>query len=164
MMPASPSCAAVARAPAGPAGCAPPQTRARQEPLKLRMRVVLLHHLQPDVGPVEAGDEAGRLPQPQLVADVVARVRIGGGGERDERHPGKPLPQPAELHVLRPEVVPPLRDAVRLVDGDESDAGAWPRPARRRRRRRRRRRQPPPARSAASRSRNPSLVTRSGDT
>ena len=96
----------------------------RQEPLKLSMRVVLLDHLQADVGPVEAGDEAGRLLQPQLVADVVAGVRVGGGGERDERHPGKAVPQPPQRHVLRPEVVPPLRDAVRLVDGDEGDAGA----------------------------------------
>ena len=35
---------------------------------------------------------------------------------------GKVVAQPPELPVLGPEVVAPLADAVRLVDGDEPDA------------------------------------------
>ena len=43
----------------------------------------------------------------------------GGGGEGVQADAGKQLAQPAELPVLGPEVVAPLADAVRLVDGDE---------------------------------------------
>lgn len=39
----------------------------------------------------------------------------------EPRHPRKALRQHAEFPVLRPEIVPPLRDAVCLVDGDERD-------------------------------------------
>jgi hypothetical protein len=35
---------------------------------------------------------------------------------------GQQLAQAAELAVLRPEVMPPLADAVRFVDRDEADA------------------------------------------
>lgn len=94
----------------------------RQKTLKLSVRVVLVDHLQPDVGPVEAGDEAGRPFQAQLASDVVAGVRVGRSRERDQRRPGQTLPQPAQLHVFGPEVVPPLRDAVRLVYRYKRDA------------------------------------------
>jgi hypothetical protein len=39
-----------------------------------------------------------------------------------ERHAGEILAQPSELAVLGPEIVAPLADAMRFVDGDEPDA------------------------------------------
>ncbi len=48
-----------------------------------------------------------------------ARGAVGGRGERDARHAGKALAQHGELQVLGPEVVAPLRDAMRLVDGEQ---------------------------------------------
>jgi len=42
-------------------------------------------------------------------------------GERVQADRRQSLPQRAELAVLRPEIVPPLADAVRLVDGDVGD-------------------------------------------
>ena len=60
------------------------------------------------------------------------------------RHAGKLVAQQAQLPVLGPEVVAPLADAVRLVHGDERDAGT---------------------RAAARGSRSPpSPTSRSGDT
>ena len=46
----------------------------------------------------------------------------GGRGERVHRDAGELIAQPPELAVLGPEIVPPLADAVRLVDGDEPHA------------------------------------------
>ena len=53
--------------------------------------------------------------------DVVPGLGIGGGGEGDDRHSGEQPAQPAELHILGPEVVAPLRDAVGLVNGEQGD-------------------------------------------
>ena len=61
-------------------------------------------------------DEAARGREGELLRDVVLDARGGGGGERhDRRRPqrGQPL---AEEPVVGPEVVPPLLDAVGLVD------------------------------------------------
>jgi hypothetical protein len=41
------------------------------------------------------------------------------GGERDPRHVGEALVQHRQLPILRPEVVPPLRHAMGLVDGEQ---------------------------------------------
>ncbi len=46
----------------------------------------------------------------------------GGGGERMERRGRKVVAQTSELPILGPEIVAPLADAVRLVDGDEPHA------------------------------------------
>ena len=51
----------------------------------------------------------------RAVAVAVKACRLTSAKQRAQR---------AELPVLRPEVVPPLADAVRLVDGDEADAGS----------------------------------------
>jgi hypothetical protein len=39
-------------------------------------------------GPVEAADELARFLQLQVLHDVRARRGVGGGGQRDARHPG----------------------------------------------------------------------------
>ena len=81
--------------------------------------VSLLDHAIPDVGAVDAGHEHPRRPQLQPLDDLGARLPVGGGGERNARHPGEPLVQHRELDVLRAKIVPPLRHAVRLVDGEQ---------------------------------------------
>ena len=81
-------------------------------------RLALLDDRVADVGPVEAGDVAGRVAEAQAGADVVAGLRVGGGGAGDDGHAGEQPAQPAQLHVLGAEVVAPLADAVRLVDGE----------------------------------------------
>ena len=57
-------------------------------------------------------------PQLEALDDVGARQRVGGGGEGDARHAGIALGQHRELQVVLAEVVAPLADAVRLVDGE----------------------------------------------
>jgi hypothetical protein len=56
--------------------------------------------------------------------DILAGLRIGGRRQRHQRHTREAPAQCAELHVLGPEVVPPLRHAVRLVDGEQRDPEA----------------------------------------
>ena len=54
--------------------------------------------------------------------DVLANAGVGGGGEREHAGVAELLPQLPEEQVVGAEVVPPLRDAVRLVDGEQVDA------------------------------------------
>jgi hypothetical protein len=64
-------------------------------------------------------NEARGVVEAELSDDVVLHLGCGRGGERDDRRrpeQGKPL---AEHPVIGPEIVPPLRDTVSLVDGDE---------------------------------------------
>ena len=67
----------------------------------------------------EAVDELGGVLEAQLGADVVAGAGVGGGGDRQARHAGEQLGQPAQRAVVGAEVVAPLADAVGLVDGDQ---------------------------------------------
>jgi hypothetical protein len=60
----------------------------------------------------------------QALDDVGAGVGVGGGGERDARHAGKRSCRMRQLQVLLAEVVPPLADAVRLVDGEQAEQAA----------------------------------------
>ena len=89
------------------------------EAQQLLARLVPLHDGVADVGPVEAADERAPAGQPKPLDDVLARRLVGRRGERDARHAGKLFRQHGELRVLRPEIVTPGRDAVRLVDGEE---------------------------------------------
>ena len=89
-----------------------------QLPLEHRSR----QHPVQEIRPVERADEFDRILQAELRCDVAADARGGGGRVRVHAHAGQQLAQASELAVLGPEVVPPLADAVRLVDRDEADA------------------------------------------
>ena len=74
-----------------------------------------------EVRPVEAGDDGVGLLDPEALADVGDHRGRGRRGE-GEHALGPELACPdGELEVVGPEVVAPLRDAVRLVDGEEGD-------------------------------------------
>jgi hypothetical protein len=75
-----------------------------------------------DVRAVEGGDEFTGVVELQAVRDLVARLLVGRGRERDARHVGKLLVQDRQADVFRAEIVAPLRDAVRLVDREQRDA------------------------------------------
>ena len=72
-----------------------------------------------DVVAAEAVDEAGGFGEPELLDDIVLHHGRGGGGQGDHRRRAEARQVAAEHAVVRPEVVAPLRDAVRLVDRDE---------------------------------------------
>ena len=96
---------------------------AGEELQQLVQRLALLDHRVADVGPVEAGDVHGGVGEPETEAHVVARLGVGGGRAGHDGDAGEQAAQPAELDVLGAEVVAPLADAVRLVDGEQGDAG-----------------------------------------
>ena len=77
-----------------------------------------------ELGPGETVDELGAVLQPQLGADVVAGPRVGGGCDRQPGRLGEHFGQAAEHAVFGAEVVAPLADAVRLVDGDQGQRQA----------------------------------------
>ena len=72
-----------------------------------------------DVRTVEPADEPAGADQAEPFPDFTARCLVCGSRQRHPRHAGEAVPQYGELEVLRPEVVTPLRDTVRLVDGEE---------------------------------------------
>ena len=75
-----------------------------------------------DVRAVEARDQELGVVHPQPCRDVGADTRGRGGGQRHEGDFGNLLAQRAQGQVVGPELVSPLRDAVRLVHRDETDA------------------------------------------
>ena len=98
---------------------------AEQEFAELTLRVVAQADAVADVGAIEAGDELPRVLQRKPLDDFLARALVRRGGERDARHLRKTLVQDRQLAVLRPEIVAPLRHAVRLVDREQRDLGAF---------------------------------------
>ncbi len=95
--------------------------RARAEELQhLLGRLGLGHDAIGEVGPVEAGDEAARLAQLQLLDDVRAHALGGGGGQRHHRaRRERASRSSASWRYSGPEIVAPFADAMRLVHGDQ---------------------------------------------
>jgi len=77
-----------------------------------------------DVGAVEAGDEPAGVAQAQTLDDLLGGGRGGRRRERHARDVGEAVGEVAEGEVVGPEVVAPLRHAVRFVDGDDAEATA----------------------------------------
>ncbi len=80
----------------------------------------IVHHPERDVGTVKRADKRGRISEAELSGDVVARETVGRRCERHDRHVGIKLLQPRETGVVRSEIMSPLRDAVSLVDGNQT--------------------------------------------
>src|SRR6185437_3192431 len=92
-------------------------------------RVVLVgvsagwHYRIGEIRAVEPGDDRRRRVKLELGDDVLADVRRRRGGERDRRRPTERFAHLRDTQITRPEIVAPLADAVRLVDGEQRDAG-----------------------------------------
>ena len=102
---------------------------ARQHVEQLRRLADLRLRADLEVRAMEARDEHLGVIHAQRMQDVGAGARIRGGGQRDARHAGEAFRQAGERAVFRPELVAPLRDAMRLVDGEQrelADATADP--------------------------------------
>jgi hypothetical protein len=87
-----------------------------------RRGIVALDHGIADVGPVEAGNEDARRVEAQAFDDFAARQVVGGGRQGDARHARPALVQDGKLDVLGAEIVAPLRDAMRFVDGEQGQS------------------------------------------
>src|SRR5580658_8531102 len=81
-------------------------------------------HEVTQVRPVEAERDLGGIAEAELRNDVVPYPARGAGGKGGDRDRGETLAQHAELAVFRPELVAPLRNAVRLVDREELERNA----------------------------------------
>ena len=86
---------------------------------QLAARVVLLHHAVADIGPVKARNDHARHGNTKLRQYVAARVRVCRRRERKARHIRKLVHQRREHPVIRPEIMPPFRHAMRLINGEE---------------------------------------------
>ena len=78
-----------------------------------------LDHFDGEVVAAEAVDETHGVVEAELRQDVVLHERRGRGGERQHGRGTQQVQLLAEHAVVGAEIVAPLRDAVRLVDGDE---------------------------------------------
>src|SRR6185437_17182241 len=95
-----------------------------EERQKLRLGVGLGGDAIADIGPVEAGGEDAGLAEDEALDDVAACRPVGGRGQRDARHFREALMQHRELAIFGAEIMAPLRDAMRLVDGEERQLAA----------------------------------------
>ena len=86
-----------------------------------RFRLARARTRYTQVGAIERPDELDRIAQAELRGDVAPDARGRGRGVGVQADAGKQRPQLPELPVLGTEVVPPLADAVRFVDGHEAD-------------------------------------------
>jgi hypothetical protein len=91
---------------------------------QLPTRVVAFDHGVADVGSVEAGNEYARRIESEARDDLLPGQLIRRRGQGDARHLRVALVQGRELDVLGTEIVPPLRDAMGLVDGEQGQASA----------------------------------------
>ena len=81
-----------------------------------------------DVGPVEGGDEVPGVVELEARCDLGVRRLGRRGRQRNPRYVRPPLVEVGEHEVLRPEVVAPLRHAMRFVDGEERDRASLEQP------------------------------------
>ena len=88
------------------------------------MAVGLGGHAIADVGPVEPRQHHAIGRNAELLQDVGARRDIGGGRQRDARHARQRVTQRFELAIFGAEIMAPLADAMRFIDGDQRDLGA----------------------------------------
>ena len=86
---------------------------------QLAADVVLVAQQIADVGAIKAGQKHPPLLQLQPGADLVSGAGIGRSGECQPRHGGKSLGQHRKLQVFRAEVMPPLGNAVGLINGKQ---------------------------------------------
>ena len=89
---------------------------------QLLQRALLRDDAVEQVRPVIPRGENPRFRQSQLSDDVAPRRAVRGRGQRHHRHSRKALFEDRELLVLLAEIVSPLRNAVRLVDGEKGEA------------------------------------------
>ena len=87
----------------------------------LAAHVLLGADLVVQVGAIEAGLVRLGVRNVEVLQDVLLHLFRGRGGQRDHGHPLDLIEDGAQAAVLGAEVVAPLADAVRLVNGEEAD-------------------------------------------
>ena len=98
-----------------------PRVLRLDEPQQLVLRAVLGLDPVLDVGAVEVGDEVPRVLHAQPLGDLLVGGPRGGRGECDAGNVREGVRKHGQPHVVGAEVMPPLGDAVRLVDREQGD-------------------------------------------
>src|SRR5688500_11973289 len=80
-----------------------------------------VHNLIANIGTVETGNEYAGAVEAEPFNDFLACHVIRRCGQGDAWHVGKALMQNRKLDVLRAEVVPPLRHAMRLINSEQRE-------------------------------------------
>ena len=88
---------------------------------QLFFAIIFFDNLIINIRTVKAGDKFGRIVQVQIMLDVGARGRIGGSGQGDARDVRIAFGKHAELLIFGAEIVSPLADAMRLINGKQAD-------------------------------------------
>lgn len=91
---------------------------------QLLARLVALDDGIGNVRPIERGGKNLGLFEPQTFNNIFACRRIGRGRQRNARYAGEQFHQVNKLAIFRPEIVPPLAHAVRLIDGKQRNIDA----------------------------------------
>ena len=80
-------------------------------------RFEFLHQHVANIRTVKTADLNQRIVQPQQAHDILARGVVGCGGQRHKRQRREPLAQLTERGIFRAEIVAPLGDTVRFING-----------------------------------------------
>ena len=80
-------------------------------------RFELLHQHVANIRTVKTANLNQRIVQPQQAHDILPRGVVGGGGQRHKRQRREPLAQLTERGIFRAEIVAPLGDTVRFING-----------------------------------------------
>ena len=94
------------------------------ELLQLKSRPVLGRDQIADVGAVKSADEDLRAAETKALQYLAPGGSVSGRGQRYPGNIREAVEHPRQLQVVGSEVVPPLRDTVRLVDGEEGQPAA----------------------------------------
>src|SRR6187455_3266890 len=86
---------------------------------QLHLAVHLVHDLVTNIGTIETGNENPRAIEAKALNDFFPRHAIRRRRQCDARYMGKSLMQNRKLDVFGAEVMPPLRHAVRLINGEQ---------------------------------------------
>lgn len=96
------------------------------QPRQPMCRIRQLQHTQPKALPVQRPPQNQSVPTPraQLLGHIRGHPRVRGRRRGQHRHPRRQLREHrAQPTVVRPEVVPPVGNTVRLVDHQQTSRG-----------------------------------------
>ena len=88
------------------------------ELIHLPRRLILRQNRVTQIGPIKTRQINLRLLQPQLLHNITPHLLRRRRRQRQKSHPWQMLPELRQLPILRPKIMPPLTDAMRLIHRD----------------------------------------------